>query len=649
MSISNRYISLGVVSLEIKDYMKIFSGCSSATIALIENIYALSQTIKVENAKLQSVIDSDSAVVDIESLAQILSIKPRSVLARIRRSNIFEKKDGEDFTVYLLKMNSDVLIRRASVRGLAKEKKKKTQEAKRAFENKYRTRPPLKIPSEITGMVKTPLADFSSLCVPGNTIVHEKNFYVTVNVGGKNINTVVLATGGRGVVNEEDFKTLYALIILSIQYHNEYKENYIKHGDKPENMTPIYADVLLEFMGKNNDREAREELWRQIGRLRTTEYDMHSITRGVGETLKDYFVNDQFRFIERTPSLSDTAFDASSEKEAAAPFYYEIVWHDLVFDSIFENSYFFALPPGVFRESTQMFTLYLTLRKKMRANKGESGDFFMDSCQLQDLYLSEANKYNFTRRFMANLTKVVRKELKGKLDYAKKNASKKKPIVVEREFYGFRVQLLVTGSVSFEGIRVIYNLDDVLEECRVKKNTKGGVSTPTIPNPLSFFKDTVPSKKSLDSDFSNHEVNLRTLHNNARPIIKSAGIEIEKTSFSMIVTVAHMDGRLMITKSTGDNRIHDFIDGIVKSYGKDMTPLLVYLLGARNKLNQLSFGKKAITDSDIGALRKTLSKNGDHFSFDEIFDCLAQNQAARKALANNGPCEDTANIVSIMM
>lgn len=580
-----KFITLGIVNLELSEFENIFTGCSEKTIELIKNTYIFAKRLKYKPSEFGLDLEEGELFVKLDSLADILEIKPPSLVARINRSGIFNKEVYGKTIIYKLSSKSNILRIRTPDDKAWLEKRNATIAQRSSFESKYRRNPPIKKMPDYSGMIKTPLGDLSSLCVAGDADIIEKRFSMNIRKKGSTVKTLVIASGAHGIVKFKDLKTLYALIAHTIEYHISLEDYYDRRSEIPKNKTPIYADVILEIIGKKpGERKAREELWQQITRFRTTEYDVHSVTSIVSKDEKEYFLNDQFRIIDRTPSVAEEAI-STDDDSIPAPAYYEIIWHKMVFESLFKDTKTFALPTKLFKEPDEIFNLYIHLRKKMNAIGGQSGDIFITSDELYDMNLEESNKYDFMRSFMNRLIKTNRSALKGELTKAQKKASKEKPAYFVRDLFGFKVKLEVTGSKTFEGLVATFNIDDILSNCNIKKNKGAGVSAPTIPNRLKrYAKALMLESDNGCSEDEKKKLDLRLLQNNARSQMSSIDLCVERTDCSVSLQVGNSELKMLMYNHTKDDEIGRFLSEIQLGYGKDLTPTYAYLLELRNRL-----------------------------------------------------------------
>ena len=630
------YISLGTVKVDSKTLTNMFSGQTNATRELIAKTLDVAQGSPLDPKNIG--LAKDIVVTDIDLVAQVLQIQKKSLYARLRRSSVFEKSESYGHTIWSLKYEKAVKKKDALT---SHAKRKKTLQVRTSIEDKHRKRPPLKEGPDVNVMIKLPLGDISALCVPANTVVYNRRFMI--NVGKEK--AIIIASGGNGIIDVDDIKTLYALISHTIQYQTTYHSSFTRDGEASTNLTPIYADTILEMIGRRpGELSNRRHVWRQIVKLRTTEYDIHSLTPFIDEHDRHLFQNNQFRFIDSTPSISEQAMELNDEN-MISPAVYEIVWHPIVFKAIFNNKFLFAFPEGVFREPTQVFSLYLDLRKKMQWLDPTGVCISKD--ELSAILLDDSDEYVFQRGFMNALVKTQSKELKEELKEARNTAKRRTPVVLERDLFGFLIKLTVTGKRTFSKVSVTFSMNEVLRHSGVQPNSKGGKSTPTLPNHLYSTGQAL-----LNSDTKNKpkekEISGKALWDRANKVFEAVNADIDRTPYALRVSIAAMDANLIIVDNTGDNVICNFVSAMQQKFAVDTSNVRQYLIAARNRLRPLTYLRKPIDKNDIMKLKLELTNSVKEISMEETIYHLATNDLVRKLVSEKGVTSETVNVISFM-
>ncbi|MBO1520433.1 replication initiator protein RctB domain-containing protein [Oceanisphaera pacifica] len=636
---TNTYISLGLVNVDSKKLAEMFSSQTKATQELIQKTMEIAHESKLDPTVIG--LAKDTVVTDIDLVAQVLQIQKKSLYARLRRSAIFEKTEINSNIIWLLQYEKTISNKEDKVNPHIR--RKNTLSVKTIIEDKHRKRPPLKEGPDVNVMIKLPLGDLSALCVPANTVIYNRRF--VINIGQEKEKAIVIASGGNGIIDVDDIKTLYALISHTIQYQTAYHSSFSRGGEAATNLTPIYADTILEMIGRRpGELSNRRHIWRQIVKLRTTEYDVHSLTPFIDDQDRQLFKNNQFRFIESTPSLSEQAMELNDES-MVSPAVYEIAWHPIVFKAIFNNKFLFAFPESVFKEPTQIFSLYLDLRKRMQ--RLNPNGISISKNDLASILLDDSDEYVFQRGFMNALVRTQGAELKDTLKEARKNAKRQAPVIVERDLFGFKVQLIVTGKRTFSKINVTFSINDVLRHSGVKPNEKGGKSAPTLPN-LLFSTGQALLRSSNNKKHKEKEVTGKALWDRANKIFEAVNAEIIRTPYALKIKIASLGKDLIIVDFTGDNVIHDYVYDMEKRYAVDALYVSKYLISARERLRPLTYLRKKIDKNEILLLKVELLKLGTDLTIEEVIYHLATNDLIRKLVSETGVVEDTVNIISYM-
>ncbi|WP_319784489.1 replication initiator protein RctB domain-containing protein [Oceanisphaera sp. IT1-181] len=631
------YISLGTVKVDVDTLLNMFGNATKATKGLITKTFRAAHQLPLEPASIG--LHKNTLVAELSMVSQLLQIQNKSLIRRLSRSSIFAKTDSDHGTVWILEYDNETGSLGADHSQL---KRSVSLNARKSVEDKHRKRPPLKDCPDMNLMVSLPLGDISALSVPSKTIVHTRRFMINM---GKD-KAVVLASGGNGIIDKDDMKTLYALISQTIQYHTVYQGSFSRDGEMSNNVTPIYADTILNIIGrKQGDVANRKYLWRQIVKIRTTEYDVHSLTPFFDDNDRSLFKNNQFRFIIDTPSLSESALDLANDQDAS-PSVYEIIWHPVVFKAIFNNKSLFAFPESVFREPTQIFSLYLELRNRMQY-AGPAG-IKINKQELMDILLDGGCEYDFQKSFFSSFAKTASKSLREELKKARDQAKRLTPIEVERDFFGFNITLIVTGKTTFSEMIITFILKDVLQHCGVKMNTRGGNSSPSLPNKL-YSTGQALSKLNTKEPVPAKELTGMQLWRKAKKIFDAINAVLERTPYALRLTVESIELDLIIIDTTGDNTIVETLASIEQRFSIDPSEVSQYLISAKNGLRGLSFNYKQITKEQVIELRRALNKEGRQMSIEEMVYHLATNDLLRKRIAEHGVTPETVDVISYIL
>ena len=637
MDTPKTYISLGVVNIDVDKLTDMFGNVTKATKGLITKTIRAAQQIPLEPESIG--LNSKVTVAEIGMVSQLLQIQNKSLIRRLTRSSIFTKTDCIHGTIWTLQYDSE---NGSFDTNNSQLKRSVSLSAKKSIEDKHRRRPPLKDRPDMNLMVSLPLGDISALSVPSKTIVHTRRFMINM---GKD-KAVVLASGGNGIIDKDDMKTLYALISQTIQYHTVYQGSFSRDGEMSNNVTPIYADTILNIIGrKPGDVANRKYLWRQIVKIRTTEYDVHSLTPFFDDNDRSLFKNNQFRFIIDTPSLSESALDLASDQDAS-PSVYEIIWHPLVFKAIFNNKSLFAFPESVFREPTQIFSLYLELRNRMQY-AGPTG-IEINKQELMDILLDGGCEYDFQKSFFSSFSKTANRALREKLKKSREQAKRLSPIEVERDFFGFKITLVVTGKTTFSGMHITFSLKDVLQHCGVKMNTRGGNSSPSLPNKL-YSTGVALSKLNTKEPAPEKAITGMQLWRKAKKIFDTINAVLERTPYALRLKIESIELDLIIIDTTSDNTIVEALTLIEQRFSVNSDETSQYLISAKNNLRGLSFNYKQITKEQVIELRMALNKEGRQMSIEEMVYHLATNDLLRKRVAEYGVTPETVEVISYIM
>ena len=629
------YINLGIVKVDADTLSGMFSNATKATLGLITTTMLAAKRIPVEPKSIG--LSEKATVADFDIVSQLLQIQSKSLTRRLDRSNIFKRTPIESGSLWTLQYDSEIIDSNVSNSQL---KRSLTLRARKDVEERYRRRPPLDFCPETQLMISLPL-DVSVLSVPSKTPIYTRRFLININKE----KAVVLASGGNGIIDKDDMKTMYALISQTIHYHTTYQNSLNREGEINNNVTPIYADTVLNIIGKKQGEiENRRYLWRQIVKIRTTEYDVHSLTPFFDTNDRRLFKNNQFRYIVDTPSISENALDLADDLDAS-PSVYEIIWHPLVFQAILKNKSFFAFPESVFREPTQMFSLYLELRNRMQyANPAH---IRINKKELMDILLDGGCEYDFQKSFFSYFTKTANKELRDELNEARKTASRLAPVSVVRDFFGFNINIAVTGKTTFSELIISFKTQDVLKHCGVKMNTRGGNSSPTLPNPLYSIGKALSNLNKDEND--DKPLSGMQLWRNAKKILDAINAVIERTPYALRLKVESIGLDLVIIDTTGDNTISENTDLMEQRFSVSSRDVSQYLISARNNLRGLSFKHKQITKDDVIELRRALNLEGRQLSIEDMVYHLATNDLLRKRVAEHGVTPETVSIISYII
>lgn len=642
------FINLGSRKITEDNFFGVFRGTTAKTRSLLQSAYSMSKLATVDPVSLG--LTNLDRIAELESVAFIEGVQVNSIVARIRRSKLFDEQRRNSDTIFNLMLDTpDVAAPLTKALDESKEvsinKRSESHQQRTNFEIAFRTHPPLQHHGEISPIIRTMFGDLSSLCVGSDKGELTKRFSLNIKKGNKNYPTIIEASCARGVLKHKDLKSLFVLISHTINYLHTYKESLERRKELPKNRTPMYAEVLLETMGLDTrGRESKEALWRSIYRMRATEFDVHSALPFFSDDDKRYFANDQFRIIDSTPSISEEHLNPA-EGENPAPSYYEIIWHPVVFDAIFNNKSFFALPTDVFKEPDPIFSLYIYLRGKTIKATKTGKPIYLAPEELYDLNQEDCRLHDFMSSYMMMLTRTD-KDLRRELLNALENASSDNIINVNRYLFGFNICIEVSGKKRFRSIIVTFDMADVLRECNVKENPNG-TSAPTIPNPLNIKLPTLNTSVANIGEQENQ--GLRHARNKAKGIIASTELHIERATYTVNLQIAQSKLKLTINYYTSIDMIVKFVGEIQAIYPKDLNPLLTYLLELQKRLKPLGCGDHEFKKDEVVALKVEFSNCGYNYSMDEIMECLGDNKVAREAFSALGPTKEAVNMLALLM
>lgn len=475
-----KYIVLGNITSE-SDIVLLLSDRDGVAIKNIcMSVLSIYKKKTCKKELSESGIDKDCVVASIDDVCLLLKKKKGAVYNALLRSHSFERADYKNHKVWQLEFSqADDICERGHAISI-------TKQLISNFEDKYRRRPPIKEHSGRNLGIKTSLGDVYSICSHEKEPVYKKTFKIDLRPNGNNkkrTSCVIVASSGNGIIRDEDIKTLYALISTTIYYHIKYSVDVSAYSDDEDlNKTPIYAETILKMTGRINSKENRGILWEQISRIRTTDYDVHSLVTHLSDSEKELFVNNQFRFIESAASISDDAYDA--DKDMAYPSFYEIKWHPAIFKNILCNKFLFIFPYGVFSEPFPVFSLYLNLRQRMRYMENQMISLTTDEL-MKMIAPSSSRKGNFQRSFISAICKNADEDFISETKNLKEFDFSRGIAGVARDLYGFKIVFHFSGKTAFRKIDVIFDNYDVLKFCEIKENDDGNTS-PTIANPIYF-------------------------------------------------------------------------------------------------------------------------------------------------------------------
>lgn len=586
------------------------------------------------NQNSEGLFPEDVVPVSLQQLQDKLSLTTTALVSRIHRAVLLERETVLDRLVWQITAGQSDLV--------------DTHNKSVSNEMAY---PIIKEQPQRSLVPHSPIGDPLQFCVPEGFTGTKKKLNITM---GKNkSNVTVLASGAYGLVDIEDIQVLYALIILTIDYHTTYKEWMTKDGKRKVNRTPIHSSVLLKMLGKANDRRpARHALWRHITKLRTTEYDIHSMTPHMTDGEKELFSNNQFRFISSSASLSE---QASEKEEDVAPVAYLIEWHPSMFEAMFLKKYLFSFPSSVFSEPSNMFKLYLYLRNGMRNSDGK---LTISLDMLGHIVFDKKANYYDLRRFTYSFLKTCTPNELEKFNKAASKATKKNQIIFFRDFYGFKIGLSLSGKKVFTGLVVIKDVDKFLEHCNTPRSKAGSSAAPTVSNPLYNYttvKDVnaVPSLTekgdSAEEPIVVEEVNLKSLNNSARVEFSMLEITMERTLNSAHIVSKDETISYYITKDTTNREIALFLDAIQPSVGMELTNSENYLRAFRNTLVPLSYYGKELDKQLIFELSQRTSTPERKIGFSEIMHLIASNPSLKKAIIKKGITQQTIDGVLFIL
>lgn len=563
---------------------------------------------------------------DIDSISSMMNIKRNTFYKRMTRAK-------DSFTVKLVRKDKFMFfsIDANNFQERSTSKIGDLISARHSFNHKYRRTPPLEVAPDVNLMINVPIGDMSELCVPSNEFVTQKNFVTQIRSDDGKLShpVVIIATGGAGISDANTMRTLYALISNTVHYHSVHKENAAKMVSYHDNVTPIYAKTVLEMIGRNGvNKESREYLWNHIARLRTTEYDIHSIKEHMSHEDQSLFLNNQFRFIESSPSMSEEAINPVTG--LASPTFYEIKWHPVVFKSIIESKFFFAFPDAVFKEHVTIFSLYLFLRKRMRKLAGKVISISREELK-EIVFESLTSDYEFQRSFVAAISRLAPEAVKEQVK-AVRNINKNEVIRVKRDLYGFEVTVIFTGKRSFSGIDVKVNIDNILKHCGVEKSKNKSVnSSPTLPNPI--YRQTKVST-TYNQDHGKAQ-SFGSLASKCRHLMVETDGDIQKTAYTITVSMLKINKKMIILKGTKEQEIAKFVAEIKSHYPRDLSDFEMFLIKSRDRLENLTFYGRRIEDSVIGDIVMRLGYDDTVDNFNQVYEIVAKNRKIRADLSKN--------------
>ena len=408
----------------------------------------------------------------------------------------------------------------------AKSSNKKTNQKKEGIsETRTNVLKKYNLPNSVTeneiqrGMFPSQLPPFEKM-LPNKSFTGKTHI---TEVTIKNRKVIVEAKSTEKLMTDDDLKTLYTLMTLSINQQANLVAYYLTKNCDPINSHYIEIRHLLKVLNKGSSGSYYDSFVKSITRIKETVFNLHQLEEMFTDELGErFFASPEFRFFESCTPISKEGPIIVSDVEnnnvvKIKPFGFIIKWNDELFKKMLTDKYFFVIPLKILSAQTLIFLFYIFLRNQFSFERTRTIHYTID--ELHRKLNSSAMIHNFKRDFTSSLNNWNKS--KGKFP-------SNSEIIIDLQ--GFFITVNIENDLVTD-VKCRIDAQKMLSYVGLQSDengltSKGTLAAPTTLNPMLRLAPLLSFAKSRGDEFPS-QYNMRLLLNN-KNLLKN--IDISKTN-----------------------------------------------------------------------------------------------------------------------
>ena len=357
--------------------------------------------------------------------------------------------------------------------------------------------------SATQGIYPTGLPPFETM-LP--TKKHKSNNYLTTIIVKKK-KIVVEVKSTSNVMIDEDLKTLYTLMTLSINHQSNLVDYYLQKQILPQNTHYVAIRHIMNVLGKSSAGSYYTAFAKSVMRIKNTVFDLHALEAmfvdGAGDS---FFASREFRFFEEcTPLSSQGPVILTNENDekfvSISPKAFIISWNKKLFQKMLSDKYFFVIPLEILSAPTIIFLVYIFLRNQFSFDKSKNLDL-----TVEDLH-KKLNSSALVHNFRRDLTNQLNSWNKGKSNLPKDGKS-------TIDISGF-ICKIITSASTISTMRFSLDPQKMLSHVGIEASPKGMLpsgkpAAPTMANPIQELIPLISFKENRGDEFPS-EIDVKLL------------------------------------------------------------------------------------------------------------------------------------------